>query len=46
MVAVLDELLTDPVAPKLEELELDVVPDPLVEDTAAVPDWLAYASAR
>jgi hypothetical protein len=44
--ALLEEALTDPVVPKLEELELDVVPDPLVVDTATVPDWLAYASAR
>jgi hypothetical protein len=44
--ALLEEALTDPVVPKLEELALDVVPDPLVVDTATVPDWLAYASAR
>jgi hypothetical protein len=67
-----EELLTEPVLPKAEELEpdepepdepeleelealdeldesveLDVVPDPLVVETATVPDWLdAYASAR
>jgi hypothetical protein len=44
--ALLEEALTDPVVPELEELELDVVPDPLVVDTAMVPDWLAHASAR
>jgi hypothetical protein len=35
--ALLEEALIDPVVPKLEELELDVVPDPLVMDTATVP---------
>jgi hypothetical protein len=36
--ALLEEALIDPVVPKPEELELDVVPDPLVVDTATVPD--------
>jgi hypothetical protein len=50
--AALEEPLTDPVVPKpeeleeLEELELEVVPDPPVVDTATVADWLAYTSAR
>ena len=51
--ALLDELLTEPVLLNPEELEVSRggrvldVPDPLVVDAATVPVWLdAYASAR
>jgi len=56
VLALLDELLTEPVLPNPDELDVSVedeedvvldVPDPLVVGAATVPVWLeAYASAR
>jgi hypothetical protein len=53
VLALLDELLTEPVLLKPEELEVSEelvvldVPVPLAVETATVPVWLpAYASAR